>query len=356
MIPQNDIDFADYLNKCPTYKNISDNDKRILSLLINTPGHVRRDRDAGDGEEWNIDGNNETAGPRYRQYAIEFANRSYPVLKNYLDSPSRTLTLKMIQEDIYLSVYARLTDDERTRVDEDTGEKFMKKRGSGPNLKYEKISENTYKIWIPDSENEWVNKKNRGLLIDVLNRNNTTINSVGLQKYFVIRCNDIKIIEKISVDLAEKYNDNVNGLLRNLSGIIFEVFCVGLCPICNSQNLLCHITKEGDLLCKNGHTAEIKINREQAIKHLENHDYVGFARITDNILYPVFLDKNGKEVCYPIIRKSDVLTTFQKSLQILSDQNDYNYIRMRNNRFRNIRGPITEEILGKIHKIYRDIN
>ena len=110
------------------------------------------------------------------------------------------------------------------------------------------------------------------------------------------------------------------------------------------------------MLCKNGHTAEIKINREQAIKHLENHDYVGFARITDNLLYPIFQDKNGKEVCYPIIRKSDVLTTFQKSLQILSDQNDYNYIRMRNNRFRNIRGPITEEILGKIHKIYRDIN
>ena len=72
MIPQNDQDFYEFLKVYPMCSTISDKDKKVLSLLINTPGHIRRDRVVGTDEYWPTDENGEMTGPRYKKYALEF--------------------------------------------------------------------------------------------------------------------------------------------------------------------------------------------------------------------------------------------------------------------------------------------
>ena len=349
MIPQNDKDFYEFLKVYSICLTISDKDKKVLSLLINTPGHIRRDRVVGTDEYWPTDENGEMVGPRYKRYALEFVERSLPILRDY-NSPSRLLALKMIQEDIYVSAFARLTDEERTRVDLDSKQTYIKKRGSGPNLEYEKISENIFKIWLPDTGNSFRNNKNQSLLKNILRHNNVEILRVESQKYFVIRYNDI---EKIAIELSEKFNDNVNGLLRNLSGIIFEVFCVGTCPICDETNFLCHITRMGDLVCNNGHTGEIKLRKEQAVKCLEKHDYVSYAHSQDGVLYPRFVCKNVSNVFGIAVTRKNVINVLQEALSKLNQINDINKERLVKNRFLNIH--MEEDILNKIHKIYQNL-
>ena len=344
-IPQNDKDFAEFLKKYEKYKNISDDDKMILSYLINTPGTVRRDRMESTSTSmsavWSKDENGMVAGLRYQNYAKEFAYRSHPVLKNFPDSPIRLLALKMIQEDIYLSTYARLSELERTRTDR------IVQRGPTADPIVEQIDTKSWSITV--------DHRSIHILTRILETHKIEIKEYG-RNYVKVMLDDKSLFEKIAIEFAEMHSDNVSLLLRNLSSIFLEVFSVGTCPICGSGTYLCHITKTGDLICENGHIGELKLKKEKALKEFEKGrcDYIGYATIKDGALYPCILVREGSdEKMLEKVYKSRVLDTLKNAINMLKISQDKNWSRKYKNRF--IRINVDENVLAKIHYIYSQL-
>ncbi len=347
-IPQNDKDFITFLAEYSKYKCITAKDKKILSYLINTPGAIRRDRQILSGHSiWPVGENGTIAGSKYQNYAKEFADRSYLVLKNFPDSPIRLLALKMIQEDIYLSAYARLSELERTRSDR------IIPRGPIADPIIELVRDNVIyhtKLWSIT-----VDYRSIYILIRVLEINKIEIKEYG-RNYVKVALDNESLFEKIEIQFAEMHSDIVSLLLRNLSGIFLEVFSVGTCPICGSDTYLCHITKTGDLICENGHIGELKLRKEQALKEFEKGrcDYIGYATVRDGALYPcILVRESSDEKMIEKVYKSRVLDTLKNAINMLKICQDKNWSRKYKNRF--IRINVDENVLAKIHYIYSQL-
>lgn len=239
--------------------NQSSNDWQHLSLLINTPGKIRRQ---------------EIYKNIYYDYVYEFLSRCSKVIEKFPeDTMARTLAFKMIQEHIYLMYHDYMKTHMSWKIT------------IGQNGKYK------FTIIIPEDKIGWVIGK-RGSNIQKLRKDNPNVNV-----YLDNRTKKMKL-ESHNFDLilycAQQVNDTIDndGILiktiinRNkwFAGILFEISMKyrEVSPISGNALWLTHLTGIGDLITHNGETYELKINENRAKEEFSSGKYTGVGFLRNN--------------------------------------------------------------------------
>jgi len=239
--------------------NQSSNDWQHLSLLINTPGKIRRQ---------------EIYSTIYYDYVYEFLFRCSKVIKKFPeDTMARTLAFKMIQEHIYLMYHDYMKTHMNWKIT------------IGQNGKYK------FTIIIPEDKMGWVIGK-RGSNIQKLRNNNPNVN--------IYLDNNTKQMKLTSgnfdsiLNCAQQINDTIDNdgiLIKTIinkhkwfAGILFEISVNyrEVSPVSGNPLWLTHITGIGDLITHNGEIYELKINEKRAKEELSSGKYTGVGFLRDN--------------------------------------------------------------------------
>ena len=239
--------------------NQSSNDWEQLSLLINTPGKIRREEIYKD---------------IYYEYVYEFLSRCSKVIEKFPgDTMTRTLAFKMIQEHIYLTYH----DYIKTHM--------IWKITIGQNGKY------NFAIEIPDDKMGRVIGK-RGSNIQKLRSDNPNVIVYLHNKTKEMKLESHKFDEILYC--AQQINntiDNCGILIKTIinrhkwfAGILFEISMKyrEVSPISGNQLWLTHLTGIGDLITHNGETYELKMNQNRAKEELSSGKYTGVGFLTEN--------------------------------------------------------------------------
>ena len=239
--------------------NQSSNDWQHLSLLINTPGKIRRQ---------------EIYSTIYYDYVYEFLSRCSKVIEKFPeDTMARTLAFKMIQEHIYLMYHDYMKTHMNWKIT------------IGQNGKYK------FTIIIPEDKMGWVIGK-RGSNIQKLRNNNPNVN--------IYLDNNTKQMKLTSgnfdsiLNCAQQINDTIDNdgiLIKTIinkhkwfAGILFEISVNyrEVSPVSGNPLWLTHITGIGDLITHNGEIYELKINEKRAKEELSSGKYTGVGFLRDN--------------------------------------------------------------------------
>ena len=239
--------------------NQSSNDWEQLSLLINTPGKIRRE-------------SNYSA--IYYDYVYEFLFRCSKVIKKFPeDTMARTLSFKMIQEHIYLMYHDYMKTHMNWKVNIQQNGKY------------------NFTIIIPEDKMGWVIGK-KGSNIQKLQNDNPNVNSYldNKTKKMQLTSRDFDSI----LNCAQQINDTIDndGILiktimnksKWISGILFEISMKyrEVSPVSGNPLWLTHITGIGDLITHNGETYELKMNKHRAKEELSSGKYTGVGFLRDN--------------------------------------------------------------------------
>jgi len=239
--------------------NQSSNDWQHLSLLINTPGKIRRQ---------------EIYKNIYYDYVHEFLSRCSKVIEKFPeDTMARTLAFKMIQEHIYLTYH----DYIKTHV--------TWKITTGQNGKY------NFTIEIPEDKMGWIIGK-RGSNIQKLRNDNPNVNVYLDNKTKKMQLESRNFDEILYC--AQQINDTIdnNGISiktiinkhKWFAGILFEISMKyrEVSPVSGNHLWITHLTGIGDLITHNGETYELKMNQNRAMEELTIGKYTGVGFLRDN--------------------------------------------------------------------------
>ena len=252
--------------------NQSSNDWEQLSLLINTPGKIRREEIYKD---------------IYYEYVYEFLSRCSKVIEKFPgDTMARTLAFKMIQEHIYLTYHDYIKKHKNWKI-------TVRQNG-----------QYKFTIEIPDDKMGRVIGK-RGSNIQKLRNDNPNVNVYLDNKTKEIQLESHKFDE--IVYCAQQINDTIdNGgiLIKTIinrhkwfAGILFEISVKyrEVSPVSCNKLWLTHLTGIGDLITHNGETYELKMNQNRAKEEFSNGKYTGVGFLRDD-QHTFFVDGDEKRL------------------------------------------------------------
>ena len=257
--------------------NQSSEDWQQLSLLINTPGKIRRES---------------IYSTIYYDYVYEFLSRCSKVIKKFPeDTMARTLAFKMIQEHIYLMYHDYMKTHMNWKItSEITFEKIDKGKGKFL-IKGQQNGKYNFTIIIPEDKMGWVIGK-RGSNIQKLRNENSNVNVYLDNKTKQMRLAS-RNFESI-LNCAQQVNDTIDNdgiLIKTIinkrkwfAGILFEISVKyrEVSPVSGNPLWLTHLTGIGDLITHNGETYELKMNQHRAKEELSSGKYTGVGFLKDN--------------------------------------------------------------------------
>lgn len=145
-----------------------------------------------------------------------------------------------------------------------------------------------------------------------------------------------------NIDETKEYNE-VNQVVNWISGILFEV----LSSYSTGYKLL-HITNLGDLLDSDGNLYEIKMSKKEAMKQLNNFEYIiylGFNRKQQQY-FPYIKNKrkNNKKIQLKYYNDNDIINIIKMSYEILHKLYPSNIL------FQKMNKQVIEKIIQKFKK------
>ena len=237
----------------------SSNDWQQLSLLINTPGKIRRE---------------EIYKNIYYDYVYEFLSRCSKVIEKFPeDTMARTLAFKMIQEHIYLTYHdyiknhinwaitarqngkynftIKIPDDKMGRVIGKLGSNIQKLRNDNPNII----------VYLDNKSKEMqLESYNFDEILYCARQINNTIDNDGILIKTII--NRHTWFAGILFEISMKYRE--------------------VSPVSGNNLWLTHLTGIGDLITHNGETYELKMNQSRAKEEFSSGKYTGVGFLRDN--------------------------------------------------------------------------